>query len=182
MPIRDRATKDLQSFKEIGSTDIFCRIVCTDPGVPFEVTITGGGVSGVGCPSTTKKIRYDFNDDTVDIEDTLGTLFTRTGSGVFFEGVFDFDSSNIQVKFTVDGSDVVFDIEMNDLRDIQMPAASGQLQGAGGLEWENAGARLRFKPPCAIPYATSIKFEAIKIGGGPNKSMDRRLIVLTEET
>ncbi len=141
---------------------------------------TGNATDAPGCPVTTTKLRYDFDDTGVTISTTFVTLFTYSGSGKFFGIVLDFNSDQVEVKCTID-SEVIFNLTAAQLKDIQIPAAAGQSQGIGGLEWENAGSRLRFTPPCAIKFGTDVKFEG-KRTGASDKTLDRVMATLTKET
>jgi len=135
----------------------------------------------VGCPVISPKLRYDFDDSGVTISTTFVNLFSFSGSGKLFGFVLDFNQSDIQVKLTIDSTDVIFDLTGSQLKDIQVPAAGGQAFGVFGIVWEVAGNRLRFEPTCSIPFESKVEMEG-KRTGGADRSMDRSLVALTKET
>ena len=148
----------------------------------LAVTGDGGSSSDAGgCPVISKKLRYDLSMSDITVSTTLVTVYTYSGSGKLFGTVLDFSHGDIEVKLTIDGTDVIFDMDMGDLNTIQIPGGAGINQGIFGLVWENAGSRLRLEPSCALIFTSEIKFEA-KRTGAVDRTLNRSLVALTKET
>lgn len=152
---------------------------------------SGGAVSKVngngpdpadtpGCPVISNKLRWEFDEDDVTIQDSYVEIYNESGSGKLFGFVLDFNMNDTTVKLTID-SEVIFELNMIDLSNIQIPAMGGQQIGVWGLMWETAGSRLRFQPECAIAYDSQILVEA-KRNGPVDRTLNRKLIALTRET
>ena len=133
-----------------------------------------------GCPVFTKKLRYEFTEPTTVLTASYQTVFLYSGSGKFIGINLDADKNDITVKFTVDSTDVIFEIASTDLNNVQ---AAGAVRGVGlgGLGWDTTGHRFLFEPLCDIEYQSEVKVEAKKVGGPP-VTLNRILVALTKET
>jgi hypothetical protein len=153
----------------------------------LKVTGDNAGASGTpGCPVFSFKLRHIFDDAGTALTTTYATVYTYTGSGKLIGFVLENDATgsiDVVTKLTIDGSDVVFELENKDVSDIQYPEGpgfSGMRSSAGGPMYNFSDKKLFYMPECPIAYETSVKIEAKTTSG--TADMVRHFINLTKET
>jgi len=114
-------------------------------------------------------------------KDTYTTIYEYNGSGNFFGCYLNVADSDMEIKITVDGEDIVTDFTISDIP-IAGPGSSGNGISGSIFIWRAEGDEINFQPPSAIVYATSIKVE---LKAHHNSSSKRKMtfgyVVLTKE-
>lgn len=196
----DLSPKDSASAtKIVGEDESLCADVVTENGDncltvkvcnPEDIGDDGGGDPDdtPGCPTLSYKLVHDFSGANITVPSGYVTLFQYSGSGKLIGFVFDFNSQNVTVKLTVD-SMVIFELDMNDLEDIQVEGGggddddggAGSVTTCGGPVFDTIANKLCYQPPCPIAYDTEVKVEAKRVGGS-NRTMTDRIVHLTKAT
>lgn len=134
--------------------------------------------SGQLVPTITNKLRIRSNVGDISISTTYVTMFSRSGTGLFFGFQAGFDNADIQMRFTVDGGQV-FELLLDDIRQFQFnDTSTGRTQMGGFLT--TIGNVLDFSLKYAIPYATSVLVEMKAVSG--TKKNKNWIVFLTEDT
>lgn len=123
-------------------------------------------------------LRYLLSENSISIpvDDSYVTLYTKSGYGVLYGFTLDFDTDNIEVKLTIDNV-VIFNLNCRVLEDF----ASSMTKLAPGLEWYASNNVFRFEPIDAMVYDKSVLIEARRSATNGNLSLQRSIVVLTEE-
>ncbi len=122
------------------------------------------------------KLRTEFNSTTVVLTSSYQTLFTYSGSGQLAGFVFRMTGSSATMKLTIDTTDVIFELVMQDIINTQIES-SGNLYGGGSPVVLND--ILVYRPTYPIVYTSEVKIEAKDT---VTTSKLRNLITLTKET
>ena len=131
-------------------------------------------------PTITNKLRIRSNigDIALAASPTYTTLYTRSGTGLFFGFQTAFDGSTVKIKLSIDGGQV-FDLLLDDIRQFQFNDTSTTRVQMGGF-LTTIGNTLDFSSRYAIPYTTSITLEATSVSGG--KKNKNWMVIQTEDT
>lgn len=112
-------------------------------------------------PTITNKLRMRTNAGVVTnlpASNAYQTLYTRSGTGLFFGFQVGFNSDKVNVRFTIDGGQV-FTLSLVEIRTFQFNDTSTTRCQAGS--WlTTVGNILDFSSRFAIPYDTSFLIEA----------------------
>lgn len=145
----------------------------------LKVTDKGNPSANHGIPVFSSKLRYEKDTTGLTLTTSYQTAFTYSGSGKLVGMILDFDKTNIQVKVTLDSTEVIFECTSNEIDDVQ---SSGARKGAGivGLAWDTSGSKYVFEPPYPIVYDSAVLIEAKQVSG--NGNLSRSIVILTKES
>lgn len=110
-------------------------------------------------PTITNKFRIRLSTSTISLPNTgvFTTIYSRSGTGLFFGFQADFASANINVRLTLDSA--IFTVKIADIKTMQFnDTSAGRVQLGGFLT--TIGNTLDFSSKFAIPYTTSVLIEA----------------------
>lgn len=138
-------------------------------------TVVGGQL----VPTITNKFRVRYSTTPATVVAAYSTVYTRSGTGLFFGFQLDFNSANISIRLTIDGGQV-FEVILNDIKSFQFNDTSTTRMQMGGF-WSTVGNTLDFSSKYAIPYASSVLIE-VKRSDGTNHTMNQYMVFLTEDT
>lgn len=158
-----------------------------------DLNVTAGNdasnpVSANPCLSTKARIDSYFGPD-VDLNnsgESFTTVYSYSGSGKLFCGMFEFNSDRIQFKLTID-SEVIFDLDLEDVEDF-FPSSgdsSGGNTGAGStcwVSWNASKNTFKFMPTFPIEYSTQVLFEARANSSSNSREYERYMVELTKES
>lgn len=140
-----------------------------------------GITSGTLVPTITNKLRIRTSVSNINLPNTNAyqTLYTRSGTGLFFGFQADFNSANVNVRLTIDGG-VVFTLKIADIKLFQFNDTSTTRMQMGGF-LATVGNTLDFSSRFAIPYASTVLLEAA--ASDSNAHVNNNYIVIqTEDT
>lgn len=150
--------------------------------VDAKVVVTSG--DNAPCPSYTPKLRMELDKPGTPIALTAAyaTVYNYSGSGVFISGIFDFNTNDVTVKWTID-SEVIFEANLSDIISVQVdaPGNSGHTHEPTLPFIDKNANKLLLAPKCPIRYSTNVKLEAKTTAGG-NPQFIQSLTSLTKET
>jgi hypothetical protein len=135
--------------------------------------------SGQLVPTITNKFRIRHAIGDVNL--TAGsytTVFTRSGTGLFFGFQIGYDHQDVLVRLTIDGGQV-FEISLDDVREFQFNDTTTTRTQMGGF-LTTIGNTFDFSSKFAIPYETSLLIET-KTTSGTHK-MRNWIVFLTEDS
>lgn len=143
--------------------------------VDANFTVLGGQL----IPTITKNFRVRYSTASSTITSAYTTVYTRSGTGLFFGFQIDMNSANVSVRLTIDGSQI-FEIIQADLKLFQFNDTTTTRAQAGAF-WTTIGNTMDFSSRYAIPYNTAITLE-VKRSDGTNHTLNNYMIFLTEDT
>lgn len=135
--------------------------------------------SGQLVPTITNKFRIRLNTTNVTVGATYVTLFSRSGTGLFFGFQAAFNSANVDIRLTID-SGTVFEINLNDIKQFHFNDTGDTRMQLGGFLTTNSNT-LDFSSKFAIPYDSNVVVEA-KRSDGTNHNNTNWIVFLTEDT
>jgi hypothetical protein len=119
-------------------------------------------------PTITNKFRINYNTSNVVLPGgspgSWVTLFTRSGTGLFFGFQAAFNNDAVDIRLTLD-SGVVFLINLNSIRQFQFNDTTTTRTQMGGF-LTTIGNVLDFSSKFAIPYESNVTIEARSASGG----------------
>lgn len=133
---------------------------------------------GTLVPSITNKLRVRYSLTDANIGSAYSTIYTRTGTGLFFGFQMDFNSSKVRVKMTID-SGAIFEITVDDIKLFQFTDVGATRMQIGGF-WTNVGNAIDFSSKYPIPYET-ITIE-VQRTDAVDHTMLQYMIFLTEDS
>lgn len=155
--------------------------------------ITSTSISGKECldvnanvsqgqlvPTITNKFRIRSNIGNITLPNTgvFTTIYTRSGSGLFFGFQANFNSANINVRLTLDSA--IFTLKIDDIKQMQFnDTSAGRVQLGGFLT--TIGNTLDFSSKFAIPYTTTVLIEA-QVTDGTAHNNTNYIVFQTEDT
>lgn len=137
--------------------------------------------SGQLVPTITNKlrVRYNIADVTLPNTNAFQTIYSRSGTGLFFGMQLGFDNDHVSIRVTIDGG-VMFTLPLGDIKDFEFNDVSdGRIQ-MGGF-FTAVGNVFDFSTRYAIPQATSLLIEAASNDGSAHK-LKRYMVIQTEDT
>ncbi len=135
--------------------------------------------SGQLVPTITNKFRIRLNIANVNVVAAYTTLFSRSGTGLFFGFQAAFNSDKVTIKLTID-SGIVFELNLTDIKQFEFnDTTAGRMQMGGFLT--TLGDKLDFSTKYAIPYTSSVVLE-VKRSDGANHVNSNWIVFLTEDT
>lgn len=137
--------------------------------------------SGQLVPTITNKLRIRYNIADVSLPNTgvYQTVYSRSGTGLFFGVQLGFDNANVNIRLTIDGGQV-FDLPLNDVKLFEFnDTTDGRIQMGGFLT--AVGNVLDFSSRYSIPYSSSILIQAATNDSAAHK-LKRYMIIQTEDT
>lgn len=137
--------------------------------------------SGQLVPTITNKLRFRYAIADVTLPNTgvYQTIYSRSGTGLFFGTQLGFDNAKVAVRVTIDGG-VVFDLSLDDVKKFEFnDTTDGRMQMGGFLT--AVGNVFDFSSRFAIPYSTSILIEASSTDGS-NHKLKQYMSIHTEDT
>lgn len=137
--------------------------------------------SGQLVPTITNKLRFRYAISNVSLPNTnaFQTIFSRSGTGLFFGAQLGFNHANVSIRLTID-SGVVFTLPLNDIKSFEFnDTTDGRMQMGGFLT--AVGNVFDFSSRFAIPYTTSILIEAASNDGAAH-TLQKYMAILTEDT
>lgn len=143
--------------------------------VDANFTVLGGQL----VPTITNKLRVRYSTTPATAGSAYSTIYTRTGTGLFFGFQADFNSANVRLRLTIDGGQI-FEITMADIKLFQFNDTSTTRMQMGGF-WATVGNTVDFSTKYAIPYTSSITIE-MQRSDGTNHQMNQYMVLLTEDT
>lgn len=143
--------------------------------VDANFTVLGGQL----VPTITNKLRVRYSTTPATAGAAYSTIYTRSGTGLFFGFQCDFNSANVRLRLTID-SGQIFEITISDVKLFQFNDTSTTRMQMGGF-WATVGNTVDFSTKYAIPYTTSITLE-MQRSDGTNHSMSQYMVLLTEDT
>lgn len=163
---------------EIGTSANPVRIDPTGTTVQ-PVSISSISIIAGPTPTITRKTRSIISTASITAGAAYATMYTRSGSGLFFGFQADFNSALVSIKLTLD-SDVIFEHTITDLKTLQFNDTGTTRFQLGGW-WGTVGNTIDFSPKHGIPYATTVLIE-IKRTDATNHANNNYVIFLTQET
>lgn len=130
-------------------------------------------------PTITNKFRVRYSIAPAVVGAAYSTIYTRSGTGLFFGFQADFNSAKVYLKLTID-SGQIFEITIEDLKKFQFNDTSTTRTQAGNF-WTTIGNTVDFSSKFAIPYNTDVTIE-MKRSDGSNHQMNNYMVFLTEDT
>lgn len=130
-------------------------------------------------PTITNKFRVRYSTTPATVGSAYSTIFTRSGTGLFFGFQADFNSANVRLRCTID-SGQIFEITVADLKLFQFNDTTTTRMQMGGF-WATVGNTVDFSSKFPIPYTTSITIE-MQRSDGTNHQMSQYMMLLTEDT
>lgn len=143
--------------------------------VDANFTVLGGQL----VPTITNKMRVRYSTTPATAGAAYSTIYTRSGTGLFFGFQTDFNSANVFLRLTIDGGQI-FEVTVSDLKLFQFNDTSATRNQAGGW-WSTIGNTVDFSSKFAIPYSTTVTLE-MKRSDGTNHTMSQYMVFLTEDT
>jgi len=135
--------------------------------------------SGQLVPTITNKLRFRLNTSNTAVVAAYTTLFSRSGTGLFFGFQTAFNSSNVRIKLTIDGG-IVFEDTLANFQAFQINDTSTTRVQMGGF-LTTVGNTFDFSSRFAIPYASTIDI-SVQRSDGSNHNNTNWLVILTEDT
>lgn len=136
-------------------------------------------ISGDIVPTITNKFRIRLNTTNVTVPAAYTTLFSRTGTGLFFGFQASFNSAAIDIRLTIDSA-TVFEINLNDIKQFQFNDTGATRMQLGGF-LTTVGNTLDFSCKFAIPYASNVAVD-VRRSDGTNHTNTNWIVFLTEDT
>lgn len=130
-------------------------------------------------PTITNKFRVRYSTTSATVGAAYSTIYTRSGTGLFFGFQTDFNSANVRLKLTIDGGQI-FEITVSDVKLFQFNDTSTTRMQMGGF-FATVGNTVDFSSKFPIPYTSSITIEMQRTDG-TNHSMSQYMVFLTEDT
>lgn len=143
--------------------------------VDANFTVLGGQL----VPTITNKMRVRYVVGNVTVPAAYTTIYTRTGTGLFFGFQCDFNSANVRLRLTID-SGQIFEITVSDLKLFQFNDTSATRMQNGSW-WSTIGNTVDFSTKYAIPYTSSVLLE-MQRSDATNHTMSQYMVFLTEDT
>lgn len=137
--------------------------------------------SGQLVPTITNKLRFRYAIADVTLPNTgvYQTIYTRSGTGLFFGVQMGFDNANVAIRLTIDGG-VVFDLPLQDIKKFEFnDTTDGRMQMGGFLT--AVGNFFDFSSRFAIPYSSSILIQAAVSDATAHK-LKQYISIHTEDT
>lgn len=157
-------------------------IYTNDPGndlgrrsVDTSFTVLGGQL----VPTITNKFRVRYSTSSATAGSAYTTIFTRSGTGLFFGFQCDFNNANVRLRCTID-SGQIFEITVADVKLFQFNDTSTTRMQMGGF-WATVGNTVDFSSKFPIPYTTSITIE-MQRSDATNHTLNQYIVFLTEDT
>jgi hypothetical protein len=146
----------------------------------IDAVINNPSGSGLGSLTISKKLRLDRNFTQQTVNNTYSTIYSYSGSGLFFGFHVDTDNANLEVRLTLD-FDVIFeDLSVSDLNLLDWNMGFGAFQD-GQFFNSGTGGDFDFSPRYPIPYTSNITIEAKRRTSGTAK-VRAVGVILTKET
>lgn len=147
----------------------------------------GGAASDApGCAVYSNKYRFTCDSPDLDLTASYQDAFVESGGGKLIGFILKFNSNEVAVKLTIDGTETIFDVLFNDVETIQSdgPGASGLgiRSSAGGPFVDTVENKVIFYPDCSIPYTSEVKIEVKESSGGLTKTLVKKSVTLTDES
>lgn len=130
-------------------------------------------------PTITNKLRVRYSTTSATVGSAYSTIYTRSGTGLFFGFQADFNSANVRLRLTID-SGQIFEITVADLKLFQFNDTTTTRMQMGGF-WATVGNTVDFSVKYAIPYTSSVLLE-MQRSDGVNHQMSQYMVILTEDT
>lgn len=155
--------------------------------VAFQATVDGklkvdaNLTSGQLVPTITNKLRFRYAVADVNLPNTgvYQTIYTRSGSGLFFGSQLGFDNANVAIRLTIDGGQV-FDLPLQDVKKFEFnDTTDGRMQMGGFLT--AVGNVFDFSSRFAIPYSSTLLIQAASADGTAHK-LKQYMSIHTEDT
>lgn len=143
--------------------------------IPASFTVLGGQL----VPTITNKFRVRYSTSSAVVGSIYTTIYTRSGTGLFFGFQSDFNSANVSLRLTID-SGQIFEITIADLKLFQFNDTTTTRTQAGSF-WTTIGNTVDFSSKFPIPYTTSVTIE-MKRTDATNHQMNNYMVFLTEDT
>lgn len=130
-------------------------------------------------PTITNKLRVRYSTTPATVGSAYSTIYTRSGTGLFFGFQVDFNSANVRIKLTID-SGIIFEITVADLKLFQFNDTTTTRMQMGAF-FATVGNTVDFSVKYAIPYTSSVLIEMQRTDGS-NHQMSQYMVILTEDT
>lgn len=136
-------------------------------------------LGGQFVPTITNKLRVRYAVGNVNVPAAYTTIYTRSGTGLFFGFQTDFNSANVRLRLTIDGGQI-FEITVATLKLFQFNDTSATRMQMGGW-WTTIGNTVDFSMRFPIPYTSTILIE-MQRSDGVDHTMSQYMVILTEDT
>jgi len=147
-----------------------------------EAAINGTGSENMGSPVLSSKTRVDWSATTINLpalSSPYATIYSYTGSGKLCSFILEFNSDDIFVKLTIDGTEVIFEMDCEELEKL----TEGEERLHPFLTWvDDDSKRIIFDPDFPILYNSSVLIEAKCHKESTSKDLKRYIVHLTKET
>lgn len=143
----------------------------------LKVDFTSSG--GQFVPTITNKFRVRYSTTPATVTSAYTTLYSRSGTGLFFGFQTDFNSANVFLRVTID-SGQIFEVTVSDLKLFQFNDTSATRMQAGSF-WSTIGNTVDFSLKFPIPYSSTVLIE-MKRSDATNHTMSQYMVFLTEDT
>jgi len=143
----------------------------------LKVVTTPGSVSGA--PVLSEKLRILSSITSFALTGSYQTVYTYTGSGIVTGFDIRFTKSDVLLKFTLDATEVVFEINTSNIETVESSFKSGT---GVPVQYDSTKEVFTFDPRYPVPFTTSFKIEAQYVGGGAASNVLGYLVSHTKET
>lgn len=130
-------------------------------------------------PTITNKFKVVSNVSNITVPSAFTTLFTYSGTGLFFGFQAAFNNANINIRLTVDSS-VVFNILLNDIKQFQFNDTGATRMQLGGF-FTTVGNALDFSSKFAIPFSSIVTLD-VQRSDGTDHTNNNWIVFLTEDS
>lgn len=132
-------------------------------------------------PTITNKLRINYGIANVSLPGagTFVTLYTRSGTGLFFGFQASFNNSKVYIKLTIDGGQV-FNFKLEDIGKFQFNDTTTTRVQMGGF-LTTIGNTIDFSSRFAIPYTSGVLVEAAS-SDGVTRTNTNWMVIQTEDT
>ena len=163
------------------------------PRPPFSITDTAGNpINTVGgalptASSCNSNLRLEHSLCDITLTSYYQTAYLYSGSGVLWGFILDFNTDYAEVKLTIDGTDTIFELDLDTIESLQSYAGNscndnqGKESALCGIISKTQGNRLNFCPPCPLSYTSEIKIEVKKLGSSSNRKLDKYFIAISKD-
>lgn len=148
-------------------------------GVTGNPLITNANLEGGQLvPTITNQFRIRYNTTNITVPAAYTTLFTRSGTGLFFGFQLAFNSANVDIKLIIDGG-TVFEINLGAIKQFEFNDTSATRMQMGGF-LTTISNKLDFSSKFAIPYETDVTIQ-VKRSDGSDHINNNWIVFLTED-
>lgn len=129
-------------------------------------------------PTLTSKFRILYDETNQSVTSSYVTLYSYSGSGVFFGSSLNFNNTDVRVRLSIDGEEI-FALTLDELSNIESASAFGNDYSSSNLIYVNQTSDDIFNMyfPHGIYYASSVVIQAQR-SGSFNRTQDNQIVYI----